>query len=83
MVRRGLESAAKPPICCYHVHMNAMPMPETDLIPTDAEREAKLRAIAEGRADVAAGRVIRHDDMVKWLRSWGTPNELPPPSTWK
>jgi len=58
-------------------------MPETDLIPTDGEREAKLRAIAEGRADVAAGRVIRHEDMVKWLRSWGTPNELSPPSTWK
>lgn len=49
----------------------------------DAEREAKLRAIMEARADVAAGRIIRHEDMVRWLRSWGAPDELPPPSTWK
>lgn len=63
--------------------MTAVPKPEIDLVPADAEREAKGRAVAEGRADVAAGRVIRHDDMKRWLRSWGTPDELPPPSTWK
>jgi predicted transcriptional regulator len=51
--------------------------------PEEAEREAKRRAIAEARADVAAGRVIPHADMTKWLESWGTPDELPPPSTWK
>ena len=62
--------------------MTAMPQSETPP-PFDAEREAKLRAIAEGRADLAAGRVIAHADMVKWLRSWGKPGELPPPSTWK
>lgn len=58
-------------------------MSDTDFSSADAERDAKLRAIAEARADVVAGRIIRHEDMVKWLNSWGTPDELPPPSTWK
>ena len=62
--------------------MTAIAMPETNP-PMDAEREAKRRAVAEARADVAAGRVISHADMCKWLDSWGKPDELPPPSTWK
>lgn len=32
---------------------------------------AEARAIAEAEADVAAGRVVRHEDVVRWLRSWG------------
>lgn len=62
--------------------MTAIAMPEPNHT-VDAEREAKRRAIAEARADVAAGRVISHADMCKWLDSWGKPDELPPPSTWK
>lgn len=62
--------------------MIAMPMSKPQSS-NDVEREAKRSAIAEARADVAAGRVISHTDMSKWLDSWGTPNELPPPSTWK
>lgn len=58
-------------------------MLEGDPPSTDAKCEGKLRAIAEARADVVAGRIIRHEDMVRWLRSWGTPDELPPPSTWR
>lgn len=58
-------------------------MPAPDHVTDDAEREAKRRAIAEARADVAAGRVISHADMCTWLDLWGTPNELPPPSAWK
>ncbi|WP_413207859.1 hypothetical protein [Rhodospirillum sp. A1_3_36] len=42
--------------------------------------EAKRLAIAEGLADVEAGRVISHEDMTAWLESWGTENELPPPA---
>jgi hypothetical protein len=59
--------------------MIAMPMPKSQ-INDDAEREAKRRAIAEARADAAAGRVISHADMSKWLDSWGSPDELPQPS---
>jgi predicted transcriptional regulator len=33
----------------------------------------------EAMADLEAGRVISHEAMVRWLRSWGTENELPPP----
>lgn len=58
-------------------------MSDVDRALAVTEREAKLLAIAEARADVAAGRIIRHEDMVRWLCSWGTPDELPPPSTWK
>lgn len=46
----------------------------------DAEAAAQSLAVAE--ADVAAGRVIPHEDVVKWLESWGTPNEAPPPAHW-
>ena len=62
--------------------MSTMPLPEPSQDDTQAAA-AKAAAIARGRADVAAGRVVGHEDMVKWLRSWGTANELPPPSTWK
>ncbi len=44
------------------------------------ERSAKRRAIAEGRADVAAGRVISEEKMDAWLESWGTDDELAPPA---
>jgi predicted transcriptional regulator len=41
--------------------------------------DAEARAIAEAEADVAAGRVVPHDEVVRWLRSWGAPDELPCP----
>lgn len=50
---------------------------------TDDEREAKLQAIAEARADLATGRTVNHADVCRWLDSWGTPNELPPPEPCK
>jgi predicted transcriptional regulator len=36
-------------------------------------------ATQRGEADVAAGRFISHEAMKRWLLSWGTDNELPPP----
>ena len=53
----------------------AEPIPIFDEIDEDAEAQA----IAEARADVAAGRLVSHEKVVEWLRSWGTPNELPCP----
>jgi predicted transcriptional regulator len=47
-----------------------------DEIDTDAEK----RAIAEAEADVTAGRLVPHEDVVKWLQSWDTPDELPCPA---
>ncbi len=43
------------------------------------DEDVEARAIAEAEADVAAGRVVSHDEVVKWLRSWGTADELPCP----
>jgi predicted transcriptional regulator len=45
----------------------------------EIDTEAESRAIAEAEADVAADRVVPHEDVVKWLRSWGKPDELPCP----
>lgn len=36
-------------------------------------------AIAEADADIAAGRTVSHEAVLRWVRSWGTENELPPP----
>ena len=36
----------------------------------------------EGEADADAGRVIPHADFAKWLATWGTPDEQPPPKEW-
>ena len=44
-----------------------------------ADDEADERATLEGLADLDAGRVISHEAVARWLRSWGTDNELPPP----
>lgn len=30
-------------------------------------------------ADMDAGRFVTHEAVARWLKSWGTGNELPPP----
>jgi predicted transcriptional regulator len=54
-------------------------MAKTKTISGEIDQDAEARAIAEAEADVAAGRVVPHGQVVKWLRSWGTPDELPRP----
>jgi predicted transcriptional regulator len=46
----------------------AKPKPVFDEI----DKETEAQAIAEAEADVAAGRVVPHEDVVKWLETWGT-----------
>ena len=46
----------------------------------DIDDAVEERAMEEAEADYAAGRVFSHEAMTKWLLSWGTPNELPPPT---
>ena len=41
--------------------------------------EADEAAWCEGEADADAGLLIPHEQMVAWLKSWGSENELPPP----
>jgi predicted transcriptional regulator len=45
----------------------------------EIDPDAEKRAMEEAERAIAEGRVISHEAMVRWLRSWGTPDELPPP----
>lgn len=53
--------------------------------PTPATRSDAMEAAAfdaavrEGIADAAAGRTAPYEDVRRWLLSWGSDNELPPP----
>ncbi|MBO9559652.1 MAG: CopG family transcriptional regulator [Caulobacter sp.] len=53
--------------------------PERSLF-DEIDIDADMAADAEGLADLDAGRVISHEAMKAWLLSWGTAEELPPPS---
>jgi len=39
----------------------------------------QIAAIDAGIEAAAEGRVVEHDDVVAWVRSWDHPDELPPP----
>ena len=39
----------------------------------------RLAAIDEGIKAADDGRVVAHEDVVAWVRSWGGPDELPMP----
>ena len=55
-------------------------------LPQDAEPletpEAIEAAIAEARADIAAGRGIPHAQVAAWLATWGTSDYKPMPAEW-
>jgi predicted transcriptional regulator len=51
---------------------------ESDILEDEDEAD-DAAAIAEARADIAQGRFISHEAMRRWLLSWGTPDERPPP----
>lgn len=55
-----------------------MAEPGTACEPTDDD--ALIRAVAEARAEVAAGQTIPLRDVADWLDSWGTADERPAPS---
>lgn len=45
----------------------------------DIDAMAEDRALEEAETAYAAGRVISHEAMIRWLASWGGAEELPPP----
>jgi len=57
-----------------------MARPEPSIFELDDQ--ADERRMAEGEADIAAGRVVPQEDVRKWLLTWGTPEEGPPPAAW-
>lgn len=44
-----------------------------------ALQQWQVAAIEEGIAAADAGRMVGHEAVAEWVRSWGGPNELPPP----
>jgi predicted transcriptional regulator len=56
-----------------------IPADEEPSIFDEIDEEAEERAIREAEAAIREGRVISHEAVVRWLKSWGTPDELPPP----
>lgn len=45
----------------------------------EIDEETEEQLIAEAEAGIAAGRVVSNESVMRWIRSWGTPAELPPP----
>nr|WP_235551348.1 antitoxin [Brevundimonas sp. Leaf280] len=37
---------------------------------------------AEAEADISARRIVPHEDVVEWLKTWETAEEGPPPAKW-
>lgn len=48
----------------------------------DVDPETEAAALRRAEADVAAGRVVPHEEVAKWLRTWGTDKSGPPPKSW-
>lgn len=45
----------------------------------EIDNEEEERAIDEAEQAIREGRVISNDPMLRWIRSWDTPDELPLP----
>ena len=59
----------------------ANPSPLSESLPEAADDydPALAAALREGIADADAGRTMPYEEVRRWLLSWGTPDELPPP----
>ena len=44
------------------------------------DQQWQLAEIEEGLKDAAGGRVVRHETIVRWLKSWGSKRKLRPPA---
>lgn len=44
------------------------------------DQEWQVAAIRRGIEDVRAGRVVSHEKVSRWLRSWGKRRKIAPPS---
>jgi hypothetical protein len=62
-----------------NLYIVGMTKPSPAPVPEDPETAAKRQAILEGIADADAGRVVPHDEVRRWLQSWGTGKRLPTP----
>ena len=44
-------------------------------------QEWQVKAIKKGLEDAEAGRVVPHEDVMAWIKSWDTDHELPMPQS--
>ena len=44
------------------------------------DQESQLARIDQGIRDAGAGRVVSHQEVKRYLQSWGTKRKLPPPA---
>jgi len=63
-----------PALCCAQSALQSDPS-----ISGQSDITTEAAALEAAAADVVAGRVISHDALVRRLRSWGKPDELPSP----
>jgi predicted transcriptional regulator len=48
----------------------------------DVAPEADEQRLHEAEADIAAGRLLPHEEVAEWLKTWGTPDFKPAPAHW-
>ena len=48
----------------------------------EIDPEMDARRLAEAEADVAAGRLIPNEQVIRWLETWGTPDYKPIEKPW-
>ncbi len=56
--------------------------PEDDVFDTIDEEHERL-ADEQAEADIKAGRVVPHEKVVEWLKTWGTAERKPAPYSWR
>jgi predicted transcriptional regulator len=55
---------------------------DAEIEPAPPLADEEEAALLQAEADADAGRVVPHSEVAKWLKTWGTPEEGPPPKSW-
>jgi len=73
-ILRGLSAEGEPVVITQNGRAAAVVL-SPEAFEEMRERTRVLEAVAEGLADVEAGRVVDHGRVREWLESWGTNTE--------
>ncbi len=57
-------------------------MKREEVLFEEADLDADEAALLQGEADADAGRLVPHDDVLAWVKTWGTDDEKPVPKSW-
>lgn len=58
---------------------NSQPLQGAGQAQPEPLTEEEIAAFEEAEADADAGRIVSHEEVRRWLLSWGKPDELPAP----